>query len=131
MDDCKIYLDSVNFDFWYKKIIRKISDKRVVLYGAGILFQYITEYYDLSKLNIIGLSDTKFDCFDSNEKYLGYSIIRKADILKMNPDVILITTKNYVDIILDFENNAEYKNVKILPLIKKSTWHIIKELWRR
>ena len=57
----KAYLEKVKFDIWLKKIIKRAQNKQVIIYGIGNLFQYIYEHYDLSKLNIIGLSDIKFD----------------------------------------------------------------------
>lgn len=127
----KAYLEKVKFDIWLKKIIKRAQNKQVIIYGIGNLFQYIYEHYDLSKLNIIGLSDIKFDYFEAEQKCFGFRTIKKNNIVKEKPDIILIGAENYVDIILNFENNSEYKKIEILPLIKKPLGTLIKELWRR
>lgn len=127
----KAYLEKVKFDIWLKKIIKRAQNKQVIIYGIGNLFQYIYEHYDLSKLNIIGLSDIKFDYFEEEQKCFDFRTIKKNNIVKEKPDIILIGAENYVDIILNFENNSEYKKIEILPLIKKPLGTLIKELWRR
>ena len=43
------------------KLAKKFKNKKVVIYGAGIYFQIIKNNFDISKLNIIGIADKKFE----------------------------------------------------------------------
>ena len=50
-------------EFWSKKLNKKLKGKTIVIYGSGLLFQKVLSNYDLSELNIIGISDRKFSHF--------------------------------------------------------------------
>src|SRR5574344_1156950 len=52
-----LYLENYNFKKHLEKLNKKLKGKKVVIYGAGIFFEAIHEFYDLSKLDIIGISD--------------------------------------------------------------------------
>ena len=45
-------MKSNNFDKQFEKLIKRLKNKTVVIYGAGKMFQEIQNNYDLSKLNI-------------------------------------------------------------------------------
>ena len=128
----KEYFVSVDFDKYFKELIKKTKDKSVIIYGSGILFQYVTENYDLSLLNIIGISDMKFLENQEGNDYLGYKIIPKTKIINYKPDIILVATLHYIEIIEDFELNY-FKNTKtrVYPLVKKKLFDLIKEIWER
>ena len=56
-------------------------------------------FYDLSGLNIIGVSDKRFENSDNSEKeFLGYKTIKPDDIKKVNPDYVLVATKFFINI---------------------------------
>ena len=46
-----------NFQKRVDKLAKKYKNKRVVIYGGGLLFSLITNNYDLSKLNIVAIAD--------------------------------------------------------------------------
>ena len=127
----KEYLKKVNFSSYLKTLKKKLKDKRIIIYGTGMMFQYICKNYDLSELNIIGVSDIKFSPEHEGEKYLGYNIIPKSSILKYNPDYVVVASENYLALIEDLELNMfKGSGIKLLPLAKKRTIDIIKAVWQ-
>ena len=88
-----IYLLKHNFDRTLPKLIRKLKNKTVLIYGAGIFFELINKYFDLSGLNIIGIADQKFMVTSIEKEYLGYKTYKPEDIKKLKPDYLLITLK--------------------------------------
>ena len=95
-----------------------------------MLFQFINDNYDLSELNIIGISDMKFSKESEGQESLGYKIIPKSEILKYNPDYVIVASENYIDLIENLELKLfKDTKVKVLPLVKKNIWDIIKIIW--
>lgn len=130
MQDFENTLKKTNFEKRLKKLEKKLNGKRIVIYGAGSFFQYIIEHYDLSKLNIIGISDLKFVEEQNGEKYLNYEILTKNKMAEIEPDAILIATENYMNILEDFAGRIFRKSkTKVYPLVAKSLWANIKQIW--
>ena len=128
--DLEYYLKEINFDKQYKKIIKKYKNKKIVIYGAGQLFETIKSNYDLSKLNIIAVSDGKYTSSDIGQEFLGYKKVPLDNILELKPDYIIVATLRYLSIIENFENNVfKGEKVKIRPLAQKSFWQTLKEIW--
>lgn len=130
--DFKTYLEKTNFNRQLELLNKKLKNKKVVLYGAGSLFQYIKENYNLSKLNIIGISDKKFSKINANKIFFEYQIIPFEELANCNADYILVATQDYIEIIEDFACNLFYKKkIKIKPLVKMSLLSLIKKIWSR
>jgi len=130
MQDFETTLKKTNFEKRLKKLEKKLNGKRIVIYGAGSFFQYIIEHYDLSKLNIIGISDLKFVEEQNGEKYLNYEILTKNKMAEIEPDAVLIATENYMNILEDFAGRIFRKSkTKVYPLVAKSLWANIKQIW--
>ena len=92
----------------------------------------LKENYDFSGLNIIGISDMKFDEKDEGKDFLGYKMIPKNKIVSYNPDYILVATLKYISIVEDFEVNILNKTkIKVLPLARMPFLKLIKEIWNR
>ena len=124
------YLEKNNFKKHLKNINKKLQNKSIVIYGAGILFEVIKNNYDLAGLNIIGISDRKFDENQEGHDFLGYKIIPFAKIASLNPDYVLVSVLKSLDIVEDFEEN-DFKGtkIKVRPLVKTSFVEILKEIW--
>ncbi len=122
------YLEKINFDQRLKKLERKLKNKKIVIYGAGAFFQELSEKYDLSKLNIIAISDKKFNNHGVNEKFLNYPVCAPDEINLLKPDYIFTGTLNSVYLIEDLEKILD-KTIKIRSLIKKPFKELIKEIW--
>ena len=124
------HLLECNFEKYLDKLILELEGKSIIVYGTGSMFQLIQENYDLSKLNIIGVSDSKYLIDDDGHQDLGYRIISKENIKNYNVDAILLGVKNYSQFQKNFKNSFSLKDsVQILPLVKKSLLVQIKEFF--
>lgn len=120
-DDFKTFLSEVKFEKSFKQLKREIGKRSVILYGAGSFLEYILNNYDLSEFNIIGISDLKFTDENIGQKVLGYNVIPKDKMIDYKPDYVLVSAKNYENILKDFKNNIfNETKIKTLPLVKKS-----------
>ncbi len=129
-EDLKKYLESINFQKQLNNIERKCKNKRIIIYGTGLFFQTIIQNYDISKLNIIAVSDRKYDIYDNGKSFCGYKIVPLSNIKDYNPDCILISVFNFLSVIYNFKNKF-FKNTKIeiLPLADKSFIALLREIW--
>ena len=50
----------LKFEKHLEKLQKKFKNKKIALYGAGIMLDYIIQNYDMSGLNIIAAADKKF-----------------------------------------------------------------------
>ena len=130
--DLREHLEYIKFEKYLNKLNKKLKNKSVIIYGSGSLFQYIKEHYDLSKLNITGVSDMKFTPEMEGQEFLGYKIIPKDKMTQYNPDVVLVSTLKYVSIIEDFELNIFNKTkTRVYPLARIPFWDLVKEIWSK
>ncbi len=123
------YLKKIKFDKRLKQLEKKLKNKKILLYGAGTFFQDLAQLYDLSKLNIIGISDGSFNNISRGDTLLGYPKWKLNEISKLSPDYILVSTLYFVNIIEELEQSVD-KKIKIRPLIKKPLKDLWKEVWR-
>ena len=124
------YLHQFNFEKTLPKIIKELKNKTVILYGASYFLELINKYYDLSGLNIIGVSDKRFYHHEENEQWLGYKVYSVDEIKDANPDYVLVSTKMYINIIEDlYYNTLNDTNIKIKPLVKKPLMTLVREIW--
>lgn len=124
------YLCGFNFEKHLEKLKKKLKNKTIIIYGAGIFFEVINKYFSLDGLNIIGIADRKFNEHDENEKFLGYKVYAPEEIKNINPDYILVATKYFIDVI----ENLYYvllkgTRIKIKPLVKKPFLTLLNEIW--
>lgn len=120
-------LKKKKFDKQLKKLEKKIGKKSIAIYGTGILFEIINKNYNLSKLNVIALSDRKVT---TEGEFLGYKTIPLKEIAALSPDYVLVSILNPLEIIEDLEIN-EFKNtkIKVRELVKSPFFKILKEIW--
>lgn len=117
--DFSKYLEEINFKSQYKKLIKKLKNKRVLIYGTGSFFQYIYNNYDLSAINIVGISDLKYTDKDKDKEFNGLKIIPLSQINPQEIDVILLGMQYYIEVWVDFSTNIFSKNnIAIMPLAK-------------
>ncbi len=125
-----IYLTDLKFEKTLPKLVKKLEGKTVVLYGADEYLELIKKYFDISGLNIIAVSDRKYENGYQGD-FLGYRICAPKEILDLNPDYVVLSSKNYID---EFE--YLYKEIlrdtkiKIKPLVKKSFVDLLKEVFK-
>ena len=124
------YLFQHKFHKTLPKLIKKLKNKTVVFYGAGVYLELIQKYFDISKINIVGISDKKYEIYKSESSFLGYKTLAPSEIKSVNPDYVLVSTKNYISIVEDLHYNILHgTKIKIKPLVKKSLLTLIKEIW--
>lgn len=113
----KIYLKSLNFKRKLNDLSEELKGKKVLIYGAGILFETAYKNYDFSKINIIGISDKKFENNNCANSFYGITIYPPDTIGALDVDCILVATKAH-DSIINFLSNR-YKKIVIRPLFIK------------
>ena len=127
---------AANLDFLLKhkfkenlvKLEKKLNSKKILFYGGGLFFQLINEYYDLSKLNAIGIVDKKLSEYGKLDNICGYKLYSPEQILDLNPDYVVVTTRRIVKVYEDlYFNYLKDTKIKIIPLVKRSLISIMKE----
>ena len=128
-NDMLEYLKKNKFEKRLKDLNKKLKGKKIVVYGAGLLFNAIIDNYDLSNLNIIAISDRKFQ-ENTEEDYAGYKVCAPAEIKDFEPDYVLVAVVRAIDII-EYLRYVMLKNTRIIviPFVKKGILEIIKEIW--
>lgn len=123
------FLYKNKFNKTFPRLVKKLKNKKVVLYGAGIFLETINKYFDLTQLNIIGIADKKYSIVNNKEAFLGYKTYHPSEILDLKPDYVLISTKFYVSIFefLHFDL-LPGSNIKIKPLVQKNFVTLLKEI---
>ena len=122
------YLFKYKFDKTLPKLVKDMKGKKVVFYGAGVFLELINKYFDLSGLDVIGVTDKRFDKHEPGEKFLGWNVYSIEETAEIKPDCILISTKLYVDLVRILRSGA-LKDIKLRPLLKKSLYALMKEAW--
>ena len=120
MDDLGDILREYKFEKQLEKYKKKLKNKKIVLYGTGKFLETIKANYDLSGLNIIGISDQKYSENDNEKEEYGYKIILLENIANYIPDYIMVSTLNTREIIEGLEHYI-FRNtkIKIVPLVNK------------
>lgn len=113
----KKYLKKANFKKELSTLKNTLKDKKILIYGAGILFETAYKTYDFNGLNIVGISDKKFETDDSIEKFCNIKTFKPDEIKNLDIDCILVSIKEYNNLVKCFI--TKYPNLSILPLVKK------------
>ena len=113
-----------------EKLVKKLKNKKVVIYGAGALFRLIHKYFDLSGLNVAAISDMKFDGHENDEEFLGYKVCAPVEIEDFKPDYVLICALKYLDIAEDlYCYTLKGTGIKIRQIVKKPFKKMLCEIW--
>lgn len=130
MNDNLAYFKEVNAQKQIDKLTKKFKDKRIVIYGAGAYFQALNENFDLSGLNIIGISDKKF--IDSKDTNFDYPTLTPEELKTFDYDIILVALYDDTSICdyLEFDLllNTPNENKRIYSIIEPTIKYIIKVL---
>lgn len=124
------YLYDYDFEKNLSKLTKKLHNKKVVVYGTGALFQLICKYFDLGGLNIVAISDMKFDAHEKDEEFLGYRVCSPVEIEDYSPDYVLVATRQYINIAEDLHcYTLKGTGIKVRPLVKKPFKAMLAEIW--
>ena len=83
------YFKAVNAQRQINKLARKYKNKKVVIYGAGEYFQILKNNFDLSKLNVVGIADKKFENSKASNP-TPYFALAPEELKDFDFDVILV-----------------------------------------
>jgi len=111
------YFEKIKEQKYINKLVKKIKNKKVIIYGAGIIAEVLLDKYDLSGLNIIGIADKRFERTNETEFY-NLKAIRPDELKNYDFDTILFSLKLYKNIAESLKKQGI--NKKMLSLIKKS-----------
>ena len=108
-----------NYQRQLNNLSKKYKNKKVVLYGAGIFFKNMKQNYDLSQLNIIAVSDKKFEGIENLvfDAETGYNVIAPEKIYTLKPDIVIIMTQETIQIKKYFKNELFKKTGKSFKYI--------------
>jgi len=98
----------------------ELLQKRVVIYGADNYTRYLYKNYDLSKLNVIAISDKRFEQNRIHEFY-DLVCIEPSKLKDIDCDIILISDKNFVssyNTLIRILNGTKNQLTDIRPVIK-------------
>lgn len=117
IEDWTEYFQRVNEQKYIDELSKTFKNKKIVLYGAGLVAKILTQNYDLSNFDIVGIADKRFETSEEKE-VLGYKAIKPSELNSVDCDVILFTMKLYKNI----EKVLKQKgiNKKCLTLVKTS-----------
>lgn len=109
------YFEKRHFQNKIDKLAKKLNGKKILLYGNGMISQILQEDYDLSKLNIVAVTDRKYLGCDGNKKE-NYTTIEPNKLDTIDFDVILIALKQSKQIKQSFLDKGFTK--KIIRLVR-------------
>ena len=100
-----------------------------MLYGAGEYFATIRDNFNISKLNIVGIADKKFEK-NKNNNTSNYPAIAPKELKDFDCDLILITTYNFFQIYeyLKYQIliNSKNQKVKIKKIVRPTFLYFLK-----
>lgn len=117
------YFELVDQEKKLGQLLKKYKNKRVIIYGLGLIANILLEKYNLSHFNIVAVADRKFK---QGDKFLKYDGISMQDIPQYCPDVIFIC--NYQDAHIKKALRKANIAVKTEHILKKSTQIYISKL---
>jgi len=121
-------LKKYKFEKQLRKLETILRNKSVLIYGAGLFFKTIKEEYDLSKINVIGICDKRYQLNQEGDIDFGYKIIPYEKIIEYKPDYILLATLKTYNIYQSFQTKEIKKaKIKVLPLVEKPFLELLKE----
>ena len=134
MADILTYFREVNAQKQIDKLAKKFKNKKIVIYGAGEYFRILKENFDLSKLNIVGIADKKFESSKEINTF-EYEALAPEELKDFDLDIILVALYDDVSV----SNLLEYKlllhtqnrNKPVLSIVEPTFFYIIKILLRK
>jgi hypothetical protein len=91
--DFRKVLERKNVQMNIDKLAELYPSEKIMLYGASDFSKLLLGSYDFSKLNIVGIADTKFaDDFDG--EFCGFTKYSPFDLLENDFDIILLLDYN-------------------------------------
>ena len=129
-----LYLDfyrQINAQKQLDNIKEKFKDKKIVIYGAGLMSQILFKNFDLSKLNIIAICDNKYNK-KSDEKFFSYSTLSPNELKESDFDIIFVNLRKNNEIIENIKYkiliNSANEDKLVLPILKVPFGFLIRKI---
>ena len=106
--DYLIFFKEINAQKQINILAKKYKNKKIVIYGAGIMARVLFENFDLSNLNILFVCDKKFS--NKSEKFYSYNTIPPNELKNIDFDVLLIILRD--EKVVDYLSNTFLMNTK-------------------
>jgi len=102
------------------QLAQKYKNRKIIIYGAGLLAEVLFDNYDLSGLDVIAVADMKFDAESIDFK--SYKAIHPCEIIRLKPDTIFLAARAScpIKIYLDDFIFPMTGKIRVETLIKKS-----------
>lgn len=107
-DDYLNYFYAIDLQQKINKLVKKYKNKKIFIYGAGLISRCILENFDLSHLNIIGVCD-KFFKDEESKKFLGYNTYSNKSLDEIEAKICFLFILKTKEIKKEFKIN----NIKI------------------
>lgn len=121
------YYKQINAQKQIENLAKKYKNKKIIIYGAGIMTKTLFENFDFSKLNIIAICDNKYKV-NSEERFFAYKTINPKELTTLDYDVIFVNLRknnifiNKIKYRLIINSKNENKQVKALI---EPTWQFL------
>lgn len=113
------------------KLAKELEGKKIILFGLDLFTGDLFRNYDLSKLNLIGVSDRFLHTHDNHHEYYGYKKIEAEKLSETEFDTLLISAYDDIEI-KNYIKNELFKdkqiNFNIKTIVKMNLFEYIKSL---
>ncbi len=120
----KIKFDIEISDYHLNKIIdklKRIGNKRLILYPAGQVSRNILQKIDLQEKNVIGVGDKT-----KRGKFYGQTIYSPNEMLSLNINVILVCTMAFEDeIYTELQKHFQNSSIEIMRIFSDADEYVI------
>ena len=104
-----------------EQLAKKYKNRKIVIYGTGLLSEEIFRSYDLSSLNIVAIVNVKYGATRA-DYFLGKTCIPLSELKNVDFDTVLIANEDYATYKYQLENylfrNEIKRKLEIKPLVK-------------
>jgi len=123
------YFNDVNAQKQINCLAKKYKNKKIVIYGAGEYFKTLYNNFNLSELNIVGISDKKFE--DSKKiKDFPYPLLAPNELKDQDYDAIFVALYDDVSIrdyiIYELLVNTKNEKKPVISIIEPTLRYICK-----
>lgn len=108
----KKFLEVLNENGFQEKLNglkKRYKNKKIIIYGTGLICDIIFENFNFQNMNIIAVSDKKYK--DETETYKNIPAIPPEKIAEKKPDIVLTTLQDFF-IAADYFEDELFKTTK-------------------
>lgn len=125
------YYKQINAQKQIENLAKKYKNKKIVIYGAGIMTKTLFENFDFSKLNILAICDNKYKV-NSEDRFFAYKTINPKELTTLDYDVIFVNLRKNNTFINKIKYrliiNSKNENKQVKALIEPTWQFLIKQV---